>query len=310
MMITEEALIKALDERGIPISKRVLTDWRQKHYLPPLQARGRGQRRGKIYYWTDSDLVERAVMVDELLCDDFKGTSVNLLLWLFGYEMPLHIVRDVLLAGIEKLEHGMTGGKRSADDIGDYISKFVYDYRLVVERVNRKYPGLGLPPIRDPAGMEKFMNLMANPSFDLDDFQFIETAYALEEDSRQADNQQAPSRVTESTTTDEELRSGRDWLRQHFSLTELKASLLCAGDKELCKAQEDVHSLITSAGRFLSKRAEADALKPEKYQIVYRLGSAMTLIDLSLRRAALGSYIDTYLAQFNEALESFELTSE
>lgn len=41
--ITEQALIEEFDRRDIPISKRVLTDWRAKGYLPPLQVKGLGQ---------------------------------------------------------------------------------------------------------------------------------------------------------------------------------------------------------------------------------------------------------------------------
>lgn len=308
MRITEDDLIKALEERDIPVNKRVLTDWRRRYYLPSLRSQGRGQGKGRDYFWTDPDLMERAVLVDELLCDGFKGTELNLVLWLFGYESPLPIVRNRLLAGIEKVERAMTGGNRSAGEIEDYISQYVYDYGRIVERINKKYPELELPQPREPSEIERVMNLLANPGMNLDDLQSIED-YPIAETPAHAAKWQNNDLTPATATPSEGARSGWEWVRLHFALTELKASLASASDQELCQAGEDVRRLITTAGRFFNKLPEVNSLRPQKNHAVYRLGSALILLDLSLRRGGFGPYIDAYLAQFCEKWEEIEPSS-
>lgn len=260
MMMTEDDLIIALDERGIPANKRVLTDWRRKHYLPPLQSLGRGQGKGKTYFWADSNLIERAVLVDELLLDGFKGTRVNLTLWLFGHEAPLSIIRERLLAGIEKFEHWMTGGNCSPGEIEDHISQSVYDYERDIRLVNRKHPEIELPPQADLAEMEQFMNLLANPGISLDDLQLIGAAAS----PPQTAYRHSKDLMTEIAATDERVQSGWEWFRQHFSLADLKASLLLAGDQELWKVGEDIRRIIATAGEFFSKIPEVESLRPQK----------------------------------------------
>lgn len=303
MSLTEQALIEVFDQKEIPISQRVLTDWRRKHYLPPLQSRGLGRGQGKIYFWTEADIIERAVLVDELLNIGFKGTRINMVLWLLGYDMPLYLVRERLQTGIEKFERQMTGGNSSGGEVEDYISQFVFNYYRLAERLNRQFPDLQLPTNRRPEEMEMFMNLLSNSVYSLYDTPFEEGARAALERSRSGAGEQSEGDgEVKPAKTEEELRLQWDFFRQYFSLTKLKTALLWAGDGELLKARADVSGIFKSLGELLSGMPEAEALKPIRLHAAYTLGSVMILVDLSLRHSGLGLLIELGLTKLHEHL--------
>src|SRR4051794_17432025 len=99
MVVTEQSLIDEFDRREIPLNKRVLTDWRRKGYLPPLQVRGLGQGKGKRYFWSEAKVIDRALLVDEALYSSYRGSKLLFVLWLFGYDIPSNLIRDHLVAG-------------------------------------------------------------------------------------------------------------------------------------------------------------------------------------------------------------------
>ncbi len=300
-MLTEEELIEVLWEKKIRMSKRVLTDWRQRHYLPRLRSKGLGRGQGKFYYWADDDVVGRAALVDELLNDGFTGTRINMVLWLLGHDVPLYIIRERLQTGLDRFERTLTGGKRGAGEIEDQIGQFASDYFSIARRLKNRYPELQLPTDGSQEELEMFSNLLANPHYDLHDTPFQEGARAAAERLRR-DKEEGGTGAQGSIKSDDELRAQWDLFRQLISLPKLKAALAWAGDVELLKARADVCCIFTSAGKLLSGVPEAEQLKPMRLNAVYMLGTAMVLIDLSVRHSGLTAMLESGLTKFLEHL--------
>jgi hypothetical protein len=303
MLLIEEDLIDALGQKDIPANKRILTDWRRKHYLPPLQSKGLGRGQGKTYFWPDVGVIDRAALVDELLCEGFRGTRVNVVLWLFGYDVPLYVVRERLQTGLEKFERVLTGGNRTAGEIEDNISQFVSNYFGIAGRLNGRFPGLGLPTHQRPEEMEMFFNLLVNPGYDLHDAPFEEGALAAAERSKAEAEDQSVGSTEEPAKSLEELRVQWSFFRQCFSLPKLKAALAWAGDVELLRAREDVCGIFRAVGKLLGGMPEAEQLRPARLNAAYMLGSTMILIDLSFRHSGLGELVDAGLAKVHEHLK-------
>ena len=83
MLFTDDDLIEEFERRNLALNRRVLTDWRSKGYLEQLQVKGKGRGRGKIYF-SSRNALNRALLVDEALRLDYRGTRILFVLWLFG----------------------------------------------------------------------------------------------------------------------------------------------------------------------------------------------------------------------------------
>lgn len=300
-MLTEEDLIGVLWEKKIRMSKRVLTDWRQRHYLPRLRSKGLGRGQGKVYFWADDDVIVRAALVDELINEGFTGTKINMVLWLLGHDVPLYLIRERLQTGLDRFERTLTGGKRGAGEIEDQIGQFTSDYFSIAKRLKNRYPELQLPTDGSQEELEMFSNLLANPHYDLHDTPFQEGARAAAERLRR-DEEEGGTGAQGPIKSDDELRAQWDLFRQLISLPKLKAALAWAGDVELLKARADVYGIFTSAGKLLSEVPEAEQLKPMRLNAVYMLGSAMVLIDLSVRHSGLTAMLESGLMKLQEHL--------
>lgn len=301
-MLTEEELIKALWEKKIRMSKRVLTDWRRRHYLPQLRSKGLGRGQGKVYFWSDSDVIGRASLIDELLSKGFTGTRINMVLWLLGHDVPLYLIRERLHTGLDRFERALTGGKRGAGDIEDQIGQFASDYFSIAKRLKNRYPELQLPTDGSQEELEMFTNLLANPYYDLHDAPFEEGARAAAERLRSDEVEERGTGAQGSIKSDDDLRAQWDLFRRFLSLPKLKAALAWAGDVELLKARADVCGIFTSVGKLLSGVPEAEQLKPMRLNAVYTLGSAMVLIDLSVRHSGLAAMIESSLIKLQQHL--------
>jgi hypothetical protein len=301
-MLTEEDLIEALWEKKIRMSKRVLTDWRRRHYLPRLRAKGLGRGQGKIYFWAEQDILGRASLIDELLKEGFTGTKINMVIWLLGYEVPLYIIRERLQTGLDRFERVLTGGKRGADEIEDQIGQFTSDYFRIAKRLNHRYPELQLPTDGSQEELEMFANLLANPGYSLHDAPFEEAARAAATRLRSDEGGEGGTDAQAPIRSDDELRAQWDLFRHFLSLPKLKSALAWAGDVELLKARADVCGIFTSAGKLLSGVPEAEQLKPMRLNAAYMLGSAMVLIDLSVRHSSLGAMLESGLTKLQQYL--------
>jgi hypothetical protein len=97
-MLTQAVLLEQLDRCGPPKTPRCLTDWRAKGFLPRLVQHGTGRGRGASFGWNDPDILERAILVDDLLEGGVRGEQVVLCAWFAGHDIDLAIVRKAWLA--------------------------------------------------------------------------------------------------------------------------------------------------------------------------------------------------------------------
>lgn len=96
--MTPETLATELRRRRCRASslkrlERVLTDWRAKHLLQKLTSRGRGYGRGKINYWKQPNVLDRALLIFDLFASNQPADAVLIDIWLFGYDVPRNVIQ-------------------------------------------------------------------------------------------------------------------------------------------------------------------------------------------------------------------------
>src|SRR5437868_11243428 len=99
--ISEPELLKAMIARGRNVSLQTFANWRRSGLLPPLANRGRGQGKGKHYYWSQRDILSHALHVYDLLKADAARDTVVLILWLSGFDVPIEQFRRAWLHRIK-----------------------------------------------------------------------------------------------------------------------------------------------------------------------------------------------------------------
>jgi hypothetical protein len=75
------------------VSLSQLAQWRRSGLLPPFSSRGRGQGKGKTYYWTQANILPHARTVYDLLQRHGRADMVLVTLWLCGFDVPLPRLR-------------------------------------------------------------------------------------------------------------------------------------------------------------------------------------------------------------------------
>ena len=294
MEITEQALIEEFERRDIPMSKRVLTDWRAKGYLAPLQVKGLGQGKGKTYFWSDSQVIERALLVDEALRSDYRGRKILFILWLFGYDIPSALIREHLVDGIANFAKMARGERQERGAIEEHIDDLTVKYYAVAS----KYPELGLPRDTPPAAMEMVLNIFFNPTYNLGDAPFEEGLSA----SLEAEfNPASGGECTSSTVSHEERARNSEamwrFVHEHFSLNHMHAAVNDANEAQLRQTQMDITFLFEFVRRLSSDKAEIEQFKELRAFAAYSLGILLTVVDLTLRHQGLGSLIDQGLSK-------------
>lgn len=103
--ITPSTLQDELLRRGRAVSSRALIDWRRMGLLPKLLSRGRGRGRGKENYWRSPKIIEQTILVDELMKLNIPNDRARLIIWLLGFPIKAHKVREAWLSSLGKLAH-------------------------------------------------------------------------------------------------------------------------------------------------------------------------------------------------------------
>ncbi len=93
MAMTEQELVTALAESGRAVTPRTLGEWRSSGLLPRLASKSKGLRKGKMCFWLDDAIFDRAALVHDLLKESTEKQEVYWLLWLCGYPVPLPQLR-------------------------------------------------------------------------------------------------------------------------------------------------------------------------------------------------------------------------
>jgi hypothetical protein len=103
--MTPAELVEELKRRGLTdLDARRLTDWRFKRLLPPLTDRGRGQARGKHYFWRHPKIVEQTITVYQLLQQNYPSDETLLAIWLLGFSVPAGSLKTAWLSRLETLQ--------------------------------------------------------------------------------------------------------------------------------------------------------------------------------------------------------------
>jgi hypothetical protein len=101
MTLTPKQVIDELAKTGRHVEARTLTDWRSRGLLPKLTDRGLGQGKGKGYFWTDDNILDRVALVADL--PSWETDRTILVLWFCGFEIALGQMRDAWLKSIERV---------------------------------------------------------------------------------------------------------------------------------------------------------------------------------------------------------------
>jgi hypothetical protein len=298
-MIVEEDVLQAFEDKDLIASKRLLTDWRQKRYLPTLSVRGRGRGQGKLYFWTDPKVIRQALLVDEIINAGLQGRRINKVLWFLGYEVPQSLVRQALLEGIEKFEQYMTGGNQSGEKIDDHVFDFVSRYYALV----RRFPETGLSDDRPPEEMQTFINVLVNPEFDLNEIPYLLSTGAFLRKRDGSDDASAEERAGQWPSTDEdEVRPEWKFVRNIFFIGRLKEALVEASDERIGKVQRDVSLIFTEIAKLVDGILEIEVFRERRFHGAHDFGVILTFIDLALRNAGWDEILDKYVPKIPEYL--------
>lgn len=90
---SESKIALAMAARGRHVSLAKLGQWRRCGLLPPFSSRGRGQGKGKTYYWVQADILSHAEAVYDLINRHGRADVVLVTLWLCGFDVPLSRLR-------------------------------------------------------------------------------------------------------------------------------------------------------------------------------------------------------------------------
>src|SRR5664279_5777920 len=101
--MTRAELIKALRAREYPeTNARNLTNWRAKGLLPPLTKRGRGHGQGTHVFWTQPDILDRAIAVCEFMRQHRRTETALLQLWFAGFDVDAELIRSAWLKALDR----------------------------------------------------------------------------------------------------------------------------------------------------------------------------------------------------------------
>jgi hypothetical protein len=106
MATTQEQVAQELQKSGRLADdyERLFADWRAKGLLPPLATGSRGRAGGRLYWWDEDDIVDRAKTVFDLLARHHSADAalVSISLLACSTPPPVPLVRAAWLRALEK----------------------------------------------------------------------------------------------------------------------------------------------------------------------------------------------------------------
>jgi hypothetical protein len=101
MTLTPKQVIEELAKTGRHVEARTLTDWGARGLIPKPIEKGRGRGKGKSYFWTDDNILDRAAFVADL--PSWETDRTVLVLWFCGFEVSPGQMREAWLKSIERV---------------------------------------------------------------------------------------------------------------------------------------------------------------------------------------------------------------
>lgn len=277
MTYTPDKLVTELNELGYPVTKRRLTDWSQKGLLPPTRSRGLGQRRGKVYYWEDPDILHRAIDVFDLLGWHRRAQDVLLPLWVLGYDVSPAAV----LAGLQKHIDGWAAGLDAAipfrGDRADLISDLIFAAETQMGGQNGEVP----IPLA-----EAFLHAFVHPT--TPDWGDLIT------DLRDAltPRENGPPVWPEAAGA----ARAATLVRDQLSVSRIQDLMAATTERDLTQVHRDLKSVM-QCGRAVAN-VGLDSELWMFTRLFVTLGTWAAVADLAFRRAGHGATIDRWITDF------------
>jgi hypothetical protein len=97
MGISPRALAELLGCAGYPIRERVLTDWRDKRWIPDVcrAKRSAGTGRGAYYEWPETEIIAQVFTLLSVRDLRDRMETASLLAWFSGFDVPRHDIRNM-----------------------------------------------------------------------------------------------------------------------------------------------------------------------------------------------------------------------
>ena len=119
MTLTPKQVIEELAKTGRHVEARTLTDWGARGLIPKPIEKGRGRGKGKSYFWTDDNILDRVALVADL--PSWETDRTILFLWFCGFEVltgpnegSLAQIDRARVASASKAGHECAGREHSA----------------------------------------------------------------------------------------------------------------------------------------------------------------------------------------------------
>jgi len=299
---TKSDVIAALATQEITMTKRRLTDWIQKRWLPPLTEQRDGHGRFARYVWTQPRIAEQVATLEELLGLGCRAPAIYGFLWLLGHDVPTPAAINALRTPIAQAWSLWGRGATSLEDVEDNISR--YAVRLSRRRRGRpaRYPGFAEAAAR----YEAVFNLLANPRFDA-------TIAVLEQVL-----DMGPSRCN-AGMTDESARAMRQWIQfaqRVLVVPRLYQAMETAPEHDFEQARADLLHIGQAVGylrNVLLSAADDDMRRLLESRLILfgflgAYGPWLIAADVALRRAGHGRVIERSLRWFSRKM--WQLTQD
>ena len=101
MALTPKDVLDELAKTGRHVEARTLTDWLTRGRIPKPIEKGRGRGKGKSYFWTDHNILDRVALVADL--PSWETDRTILALWFCGFEVSPEQMREAWLKSIERV---------------------------------------------------------------------------------------------------------------------------------------------------------------------------------------------------------------
>jgi hypothetical protein len=101
MALTPKQVIEELAKTGRRIEARTLTDWGTRGLVPKPIEKGRGRGKGKSYFWTDDNILDRVALVADL--PSWETDRTILVLWFCGFDVSPEQMKEAWLKSIERV---------------------------------------------------------------------------------------------------------------------------------------------------------------------------------------------------------------
>jgi len=307
-----------------PVTVRTLLNWADKGLLPRLIDKGKGQGKGKVYFWHEPDIVRRAYTVRELLSWSSRTETTAFMLWLLGYNVDVaRWVRPrfafMLDVPTDLVDFRSLIVNADEEQVGESLSDDAYEEmlnrlsELAVEAVARwrhdprRQPNRAL--ILDPRTVEMFFNVLTNPHYEPS----VELlSQLISEYPSQLGRRSRPGDAREQAEYAEFVQQCLSFMARTLSVPRQHAAVVHATDEDWRQVQQDFQRVLRTLTRLVHRSHSLGREVPDigmfKYNVVLLLGAHFVVpIVLALGRAGYGHWIErasTFLDRMDEQLAS------